>query len=75
MGFSEENLSKKKQIRVESEIWMIFIKQSTIPKKGSRLELKNERGSFRVPVPRYILMRMIYNDKNPVIDANMPNGS
>ena len=34
---------------------------TTVPKKGSRMELKNERGIFRVPVIRSILMKMIYN--------------
>ena len=44
---------------------------TTVPKKGSRLEMKNERGIFRVPVVRYILMRLIYNEKYPEIDKNM----
>ena len=37
----------------------------------ARLELKNERGIFRVPVIRSILMKMIYNSNYSVIDANM----
>ena len=44
---------------------------TTVPKKGSRLLLKNERGIFRVSVLRSILMRMIYNEKYPTIDRNM----
>ena len=44
---------------------------TTVPKKGSRLELKNERGIFRVPVIRSILIKMIYNSNYSVIDANM----
>ena len=44
---------------------------TTVPKKGSRIEPKNERGIFRVSVLRYILMRLIYNMKYPVIDQNM----
>ena len=48
-----------------------YVNVTTVPKKGSRLLLENERGIFRVPVLRYILMRMIYNDKYPVIDKNM----
>ena len=44
---------------------------TTIPKKGSKLDLKNERGIFRVPVLRYILMRVIYNTKYEVIDENI----
>ena len=44
---------------------------TTVPKKGSRLEMSNERGIFRVSVLRYILMRLIYNEKYPIIDKNM----
>jgi hypothetical protein len=44
---------------------------TTVPKKGSRIEPKNERGIFRVSVVRSILMRMIYDMKYPVIDRNM----
>ena len=44
---------------------------TTIPKKGSPLELKNERGIFRVPVIRSILMRLIYNSKYSTIDSNI----
>ena len=44
---------------------------TTVPKKGSRLLLKNERGIFRVAVVRYILMRLIYNSKYPEIDQNI----
>ena len=50
---------------------MNHVNVSTVHKKGSRLLLENERGIFRVPVLRFILMRMIYNDKYPVIDKNM----
>ena len=51
--------------------FMTYSNITTVPKKGSKLELKNERGIFRVSVPRSILMRMIYNDEYPVIDDNM----
>ena len=44
---------------------------TTVPKKGSRLLLKNERGIFRVMVVRAILMRLIYNQKYPEIDSRM----
>ena len=47
---------------------------TTVHKKGSRSSLENERGIFRVPVLRYILMRLIYNDKYPEIDSNMSDG-
>jgi hypothetical protein len=50
---------------------MNFANITTVAKKGSRLDPKNERGIFRVPVIRYILMRLIYNAKYPVIDKNM----
>ena len=51
--------------------FMNFVNVTTVPKKGSPLLLESERGIFRVHVLRYILMRMIYNDKYPVIDKNM----
>ena len=44
---------------------------TTVPKKGSRLLLKNERGIFRVAILRFILMRLIYNSKYPVMDKNI----
>ena len=44
---------------------------TTVPKRGSRLLLKNERGIFRIAVLRYILMRLLYNTKYPVIDKNI----
>ena len=48
-----------------------FANITTVPKKGSRIEPKNERGIFRVPIPRAILMRTIYNMKYDTIDRNM----
>ena len=44
---------------------------TTVPKKGSILDLENQRGIFRVSVVRSILMRLIYNEKYPIIDKNM----
>ena len=44
---------------------------STVPKKGSRFDLKNERGIFRCTVLRLILMRLIYESKYDIIDSNM----
>ena len=52
-------------------LFMNFPNITTVPKKGSRLLLKNERGIFRVAVPRYILMRLIYNSKYEEIDENI----
>ena len=51
--------------------FMNYSNITTVPKKGPRIELKNERGIFRVSVLRSILMRLIYNEKYPVIDRNM----
>ena len=48
-----------------------FANITTVPKSGSRLELTNERGIFRVSVVRAILMRLIYNSKYPEIDKNI----
>ena len=50
---------------------MNFSNITTVPKKGSRLLLTNERGIFRVSVIRSILMRLIYNSKYPDIDENI----
>ena len=58
----------------EQQIIPFFMNNATIttvPKKGSRLLLENERGIFRVPVIRTILMRLIYNEKYETIDGNM----
>ena len=51
--------------------FMNFANITTVPKKGSKILLKNERGIFRVSVIRYILMRMIYNSKYPIIDKKI----
>ena len=44
---------------------------TTVPKKGSRLILSNERGIFRVSIIRSILMNMIYESNYSVIDKQM----
>ena len=54
--------------------FMKFANITTVPKKGSLLELENERGIFRVDVVRSILMKMIYNQNYPNIDNNMSDG-
>ena len=61
------NLKIKKMI----PIFMNFTNVTTVHKKGSRIEPKNERGIFRVELVRSILMRLNYNMKYPVIDRNM----
>ena len=63
-------LNKIKQERMIPML-MNITNITTVPKRGSRLLLDNERGIFGVSVLRYILMRLIYNDKYPVIDRNM----
>ena len=62
------NMLKRKQL---IPIFLNYCNITTVPKKGSKTELKNERGIFRVPILRYILMRVIYNTKYNVIDRNM----
>ena len=52
-------------------IFMNYANITTVPKKGSKLLLENERGIFRVPVLRSILMRLIYNEKYEEIDNKM----
>ena len=49
--------------------FMNYTNVTTVPKKGSRIEPKNERGIFRVAVVRSILMRLVYNMKYPIIDG------
>ena len=44
---------------------------TTVPKKGSKIEPMNQRGIFRVPVIRAVMMRLIYNTKYEQIDKNM----
>ena len=44
---------------------------TTVPKSGSKLDLRNERGIFRVSVLRSILMKLIYNSNYQKIDANI----
>ena len=44
---------------------------TTVPKKGSRILLTNERGIFRTSIERFILMRLIYNTKYPGIDKKI----
>ena len=51
--------------------FMNYANITTVPKKGSRIKPKNERGIFRVSVIRSILMLLIYNSKYPTIDKNM----
>ena len=62
------NRLKKKQIVPE---FMNIANITTVPKKGSRLLLENERGIFRVPVLRSIFMKLIYNQEYEEIDRNM----
>ena len=62
------NMLRRKQL---IPIFLNYCNITTVPKKGSKTELKNERGIFRVPILRYILMRVIYNTKYNVIDRNM----
>ena len=59
------------KIKQKIASFMNFTNITTVPKKGSRLLLENERGIFCVPVLRYILMRIIYNDKYLQIDSNI----
>ena len=44
---------------------------TTIPKKGSKLLLKNERGIFMLSSVRTIFKRLLYNSKYDIIDQNM----
>ena len=48
---------------------------TTIPKKGSKLHLKNERGIFLVNSVRSILMRLIFNRKYQMLDSCMSDSN
>jgi hypothetical protein len=60
-------LKKKKKI----PMFLNFTNVTTVHKKGSRIEPKNERGIFWVSVIRYIPLRLICNMKYPIIDKNL----
>ena len=62
------NRLKQKQL---IPLFMNYANITTVPKKGSKLLLENQRGIFRCSVLRAILMRLIYNDKYDEIDSNM----
>ena len=62
------NRLKQKQL---IPLFMNYANITTVPKKGSKLLLENERGIFRCSVLRAILMRLIYNEKYDEIDSNM----
>ena len=51
--------------------FMKYSNITTVPKRGSLLELENEWGIFRVDIFRSILMKLIYNEKYQEIDKNM----
>ena len=44
---------------------------TTVPKSGSRIELRNQRGIFRTSVVRSILMGLIYGSKYQIVDSKM----
>ena len=48
---------------------------TTIPKKGSKFILKNERGIFILSAVRSILMRLLYNTKYETINSNMSDSN
>ena len=48
---------------------------ATIPKKGSKFLLKNERGIFILSAVRTILMRLLYNTKYKIIDSHMSDSN
>ena len=48
---------------------------STIPKSGSKFELKNERGIFVLSAIRTIFMKLLYNTKSMIIDQNMSDSN
>ena len=61
------NLKKNNQIPK----FFNYANITTVPKKGSRLILSNERGIFRVSIIRSILMNLIYDRHYPEVDKNI----
>ena len=59
----------KKQGKVPN--FMLQTTISTIPKKGSQTELKNETGIFLVNSVRSLLMRLLFNSESAMVDKNM----
>ena len=43
--------------------------------KGDKLDLSNDRGIFIVNIFRSILMKLVYNDKYPIVDSNMSDSN
>ena len=43
--------------------------------KGSKNDMENERGVFRIVILRYILDRLIYNDEYETIDSNLTDSN
>ena len=64
-------MNKVKRQKMIPKAVMNVANVTTVPKRGSRLLLKNERGIFRVSFLRFILMRLLYNTKYSQIDQNM----
>ena len=48
---------------------------STIPKKGSKFLLRNERGIFVLSAVRTLLMRLLYDTKYETINQNMSDSN
>ena len=69
------NLFNKMKTESEVPIFMRKASVSTIPKKGSKLLLKNERGIFIVNCLRSILLRLIYYSKQPMLEQNMSDSN
>ena len=43
--------------------------------KGSKLELDNDRGIFLVNIFRSTIMKMVYNNKYPIVDQSMSDSN
>ena len=65
------------EMKNKSEV-PIFMRKAlviTIPKNGSKLLLKNERGIFIVNSLRSILMRLLYNLKQAMLEHHMSDSN
>ena len=65
------------EIKKQGKIPKFMLKTtiSTIPKKGPKTKLKNERGIFIVNSVRSLLMRLLFNSECEMIDKNMSDSN
>ena len=76
-NLKESILTLCNKIKKEGKIpkFMLEAQITTIPKKGPRSELRNERGIFLVNSVRGIIMRLLFNSESHMINDNMSDSN